>query len=123
MKNTELCARSKVWLEDEKGKPVFGQGRIQILKAIAEHGSINAAAKSLKMSYRGVWAKIKATEKRMGRPLLERSVGGKAGGGSSLTPFAMDLMERFERFQNLVEKETDNLFTNFFKDLAKDSQG
>ena len=65
-----LKVRSKFWIVDEQGRPLFGQGRRIILEKIEELGSIKAAAEELKMSYRAVWGKIKATEERMGHPSL-----------------------------------------------------
>lgn len=44
----KLRFRSKIWIEDETGKVIFGQGRLKILEAVIRHGSIHAAAKSLK---------------------------------------------------------------------------
>ena len=94
-KSQKLLIKSKVWIEDEKGSMVFGLGRLKILNAIEEHGSILAASKSLNMSYRAAWGKIKATEDRLGKPLLTRQVGGASGGGSELTAFAKALVKKF----------------------------
>lgn len=103
-------ARSKVWIENDQGDVVFGLGRMKMLETIQELGSIQATAKRLKMSYRAVWARIKATEARVGAPLLVRSVGGAAGGGSELTPFALALMEAFRRVHREVRDHTDQVF-------------
>ena len=46
--------RSKLWIEDGEGKVVFGLGRYRILDAIERLGSLQAAAKDLRMSYRAV---------------------------------------------------------------------
>ncbi len=94
---------------------MFGLGRLKILDAIERKGSIQAAAKELGMSYRGVWGRIKATEERLGEPLLYRNIGGKKGGGSELTPFALDLMDRFRKLHKLVSDEADNLFDALIK--------
>src|SRR5208337_3664984 len=92
-----LSVKSKVWIEDENGRVVFGTGRLYILQAISRHGSIRAAAQELKMSYRAVWGKIRATEKRLGQSLLYRKTGGLRGGGSELTPFAREIIGKFEK--------------------------
>jgi len=102
--------RSKIWIEDDKGEVVFGPGRMKIFEAIRKHGTIQAAAKELGMSYRAVWGRIKATEERLGTPLIVRNVGGVSGGGSQLTPLAERLMEDFCRINKLVESESDKLF-------------
>jgi molybdate transport system regulatory protein len=106
----QLYSRSKIWLEDAEGKVVFGSGRLRILKAIEKTGSIHAAAKELKMGYRAVWARIHATEERLGAQLLEKRIGGAAGGGSCLTPLAEELVHAFTRLQQDIEHETDDQF-------------
>jgi molybdate transport system regulatory protein len=106
--------RSKIWIEDKNGKVLFGPGRLKILEAVVRHGSIHAAAKELKMSYRAVWGKIKNTEEGLGKPLLVRQIGGTAGGGSELTPLCKNLIEKFSSLQAHVEQEVDNLFERSF---------
>jgi molybdate transport system regulatory protein len=110
-RNAIFC-RSKVWLEDADGEVIFGFGRVRILEAIEDHGSINAAAKDLKMGYRAVWARISATEKRLGKQLLVRQAGGSLGGGSQLTPLAKELVKNFKKVQTSVETMTNELFSN-----------
>lgn len=105
-----ITVRSKIWLADDSGKVVFGIGRMRMLEAVEQHGSIHAAAKELGMSYRAVWGRIKATEERMGEPLLKRSIGGRSGGGSELTDFARLLMQRFRKLHQQVIKSSDRLF-------------
>ena len=104
--------RSKVWIEDENGNVVFGLGRMRILEAVQRLGSINAAAKELKMGYRAIWGRITASEERLGKPLLVRNIGGSSGGGSQLTPYAEALMEKFRSLHRIVEIESDALFEN-----------
>jgi molybdate transport system regulatory protein len=111
-----LVVKSKIWIEDGHGKVVFGSGRLRILRAIEEHGSILGAAKELKMSYRAVWGKIKATEERLGHPLLSRQTGGARGGGSQLTPLGKALIERYCELQSLTETTADKLFEDLFSD-------
>lgn len=110
METNKFYTRSKIWLEDSQGNVVFGLGRYRILKAIENLGSLNAAAKNLKMGYRAMWARINATEDRLGQSLLVKKVGGTSGGGSQLTPLAEDLLERFDRIRFYIEQKTDLLF-------------
>ena len=105
-----FSVRSKVWIVDASGEVVFGLGRLKILEAVKNCGSIQKASKELNMSYRGVWGRIKATEDRLGKPLLVRNIGGRSGGGSQLTPFALELMERFQALHRDVADESDRLF-------------
>ena len=116
---SKLTIKSKIWIEDENGNMVFGSGRLRILSAIEEHGSILAAAKELKMSYRAVWGKIRATEEHLGQRLLSRRVGGVRGGGSELTPLGKALVQRFRRLQLMSEEAADSLFQDLFAESFK----
>jgi molybdate transport system regulatory protein len=116
VKTKDVYVRSKVWLVDRKGRIIFGVGRMRILRAIEKCGSLNAAAKELKMSYRAVWGKIKVTEDALGKPLLVKSQGGAAGGGSALTPYAYTLMERYLELSKIIDTQADDLFESGFLD-------
>lgn len=112
--------RSKLWIEDSNGEVVFGMGRIKMLQAIERCGSLNGAAKELKMSYRAIWARIKATEERMGKQLLVRSKGGAAGGGAELTPFARELMAQFLKLRRQVLAKSDTFFKAYCEPLIRE---
>ena len=109
--------RSKVWVEDARGKLVLGPGRLRIFDSIQRTGSIHAAAKELGMGYRAIWGKIKATEQRLGKRLLVRSVGGHNGGGSQLTPQAEALVEAYRIMQDHLTDEADKFFENTFEGI------
>jgi molybdate transport system regulatory protein len=102
--------RTKIWIVDASGEVLFGMGRVKILEAIDRSGSINAAAKSLKMSYRAVWGRIKATEERLGKSLVVRTTGGVSGGGSILTPYARELISEYKVFRSQVIEDADSRF-------------
>jgi len=106
---SRLRIRSKVWLEID-GQPFLGDGRYRILSAIQRNGSINAAARDLGMSYRKVWSQLQAMEDISPFPLMERRVGGKDGGASSLTPEVIKLMKQFEEMSSRVNAEADLSF-------------
>lgn len=93
-RGSRLQVRSKIWLEMD-GKPVFGQGREELLRLIRETGSINAAAKEMGIPYRKAWSYIDAMEKRLGFPLVARQKGGAGGGESTLSPQATALLGKF----------------------------
>ncbi len=116
--------RSKIWIEDDQGNVVFGLGRFKIFSAIKEHGSIHGASKAMKMGYRAIWARIKATEDRLGQKLLIKKTGGAKGGGSQLTPLTERLMEEFTKLHKHVEQESDDQFEKHLGPyiLSKSSQ-
>jgi molybdate transport system regulatory protein len=106
--------KSKVWLEKD-GELVFGTGKLRILKAISETGSINQAAKKLNMSYRHAWSYIRSAEKRVGQPLLVKIKGGKTGGGAVLTDYAENLIEKFDKLEEEVKDFTNKRYRKIFK--------
>lgn len=110
----------KIWIE-ENGKVIFGKGRDNILKAVEEQHSLNAAAKELGMSYRAAWGRLKASEERMEKKLVETSDKEKS---LHLTAQARAIIERFEKLEKDVEailhmadKEFNKLFRNDGKQI------
>ena len=119
-KKLEYRMQTKLWIRDDHGNVVFGMGRVKMLEAIERSGSLSAAAKELKMSYRGLWARIAATEERLGgKPLLIRNKGGAGGGGATLTPFAKNLIKQFRLLRSRMLDESDALFKKHCKPLIR----
>lgn len=87
------------------GESLGGSGRVQLLALVGEQGSITHAAKAMKMSYKAAWDAIDSMNNLAGEPLVERSTGGKGGGGTRLTRRGEQLVANF----HLLEKEH-NLF-------------
>jgi molybdate transport system regulatory protein len=112
-----LRLQTKIWIADKDGNVVFGLGRMRLLSRIDQCGSISEAAKSLNMGYRAAWGRIRATEKRLGKPLLVKNIGGSSGGGSQLTPFAKELLERFSEFHSDAVRKSDEFFDESLGDL------
>ncbi len=113
-----LAARAKVWLEAD-GQAVFGDGKLLLLETIARAGSIRAAAEKLGMSYRGLWGRLAEMEKRLGLPLVRRTVGGKGGGGAALTEQAAELIQHYRRFRGGINELIDQRFARAFGGGAK----
>jgi molybdate transport system regulatory protein len=109
-----MKVRTKVWIEDDHGKVVFGGGREHMLEAIDRLGSMNKAAKTLKMSYRGLWARIKATEDRIGAKLVTTRPGGGKGSGSSLTLTAKRFLKNYKLLEDSVRQRANHKFEQIF---------
>ena len=77
----------RFWLTKEN-QSFLGAGRIELLERIDKTGSIHAAAKEMKMSYKAAWERINGMNALADHPLIERTTGGKGGGGTKLTPYA-----------------------------------
>jgi molybdate transport system regulatory protein len=89
--------RANFWIERD-GQVVLSTWRVRFLEAIAETGSISAAASKMNISYRRAWDKIQESEERLGVKLVETQTGGVGGGGSQLTSAAQDYVRRFREF-------------------------
>jgi molybdate transport system regulatory protein len=107
-----LRCRGRVWLEKD-GETYLGFGRMVLLERIREFGSISAAAKSMKMSYKHAWDLVDSMNRHAREPLVATSKGGKGGGGATLTEAGelavreyVDLLDRLDAF---LAKETSRL--------------
>ncbi|MCO8246227.1 MULTISPECIES: TOBE domain-containing protein [unclassified Haladaptatus] len=78
------------------GDVTFDARDVQLLRAIDEHGSLNAAATALGRSYAHAQRRVVTLEDGFG-PLVRRERGGTSGGGSTLTDEARRLIQRFRR--------------------------
>lgn len=106
----------RFWLTKE-GQSFLGAGRIELLERIDKTGSINAAAKEMKMSYKAAWERINGMNALADQPLIERLTGGKGGGGTKLTPYARELIATFHRFNELHRQ-----FMDRFSEAGDDPQ-
>ncbi|MFK8330427.1 TOBE domain-containing protein [Pseudomonas sp. BJa5] len=75
--------------------------RIALLQHIAEQGSITRAAKSAGMSYKAAWDAIDELNNLAASPLVERSVGGRGGGGAKLSQEGLRVLRLYQRLQAL----------------------
>jgi molybdate transport system regulatory protein len=80
-----------------------GLGRVALIEAVAELGSISAAAKRLGLSYKGAWDAVQALNNLFDTPLIEAAPGGKAGGAAIVTPRGRAVATSFLRLQEEVE--------------------
>ncbi len=81
----------------------IGPGKVDLLEAIAEHGSISAAGRALGMSYRRAWRLVEEMNRGFGRPVVEAQSGGKAGGGARLSPLGAELAVQYRAIERAAE--------------------
>ncbi len=99
----------RVWVEKD-GELYLGWGRVMLLERIKEFGSIAAAARSMKLSYRNAWLWVDAMNRLAPAPLVEKTVGGNKGGHTRVTEEGqkeiLQYKELRKKFQGFV-KQTD----------------
>ena len=87
------------------GRETVGIGKIELLEAIAETGSISAAAASMGMDYRRAWLLLKSTQDAFSVPLFVTQRGGSGRGGALLTPEGEELIRSYRDTMRRVERE------------------
>lgn len=107
----------KIWIETIDQKGIMGDGKWQILKAIEKYGSLMAATEALGITYRKTWGDLKAIEKSLGFPLLDKNRGGKEGGSSCLTPQGKELVDAFDEFHYKADTVIEKEFEAFLQKL------
>ena len=84
----------------------IGPGKIAVLEAVAETGSISAAARLLGMSYRRAWMLIDEMNQTLASPAVNTAAGGSRGGGTALTPVGEDIVKRYRAIENAARLAT-----------------
>ncbi len=103
--------KSRQWLEDSNGNMIMGEGRQRIFELIEKTGSINQTAKLMKMSYRGVWGKIKATEEHFNKKIVLS----EKRHGSRLTEDGKRLLKNYARLKKECQKADEEIFKDIFR--------
>ena len=87
-----------------------GPGKIALLEHIGSTGSLSEAARRLKMSYRRAWLLLEDLNTAFQQPVALMSVGGRGGGGASLTQFGQDLVVAYRAFESHITQRAQTAF-------------
>ena len=78
----------------------LGPGKADLLDGIRETGSIAAAGRRMKMSYRRAWSLVEAMNAAFEAPVVETSRGGAEGGGARLSETGEAVLALYRRMQD-----------------------
>lgn len=92
----------------------LGPGKVELLVAIGETGSISAAGRRLGMSYRRAWLMVDQVNHLFREPVVMAVAGGSQGGGARLTPLGETLIAAYRR----IEAATTAAIRQEFQPLA-----
>ena len=81
----------------------LGPGKVDLLEAIAETGSISAAARTMGMSYRRAWLLVDTMNRCFHGDLVTKATGGRGGGGTKVTPMGLDVLRRYREMEAKAE--------------------
>lgn len=108
-----MAIEALVTLKSDEAASV-GRDRIRLLETVARAGSISAGARAAGITYKAAWDALDAMSNLFGTPLLVTRAGGAAGGGATLTPTGIKVIEAFRR----LEAEMARVLRNLEPDLA-----
>ncbi len=78
---------------------LIGPGKVELLRAVAEQGSISRAARSLGMGYKRAWSLLDELQQASSKPLIETSAGGVGGGGAKVSPAGLALIAEYDALE------------------------
>lgn len=97
----------------------IGPGKAALLEAIAQHGSISAAARANGMSYRRAWNLVNTMNRCFTAPLVDSSTGGAHGGGASLTVLGREVLAAYRGMEDKATRAVAEDFEAFSRLLAR----
>jgi molybdate transport system regulatory protein len=77
----------------------IGPGKIGLLEAIRDAGSLSRGARNIGMSYRRAWLLIESMKQSFREPVTVASTGGKDGGGMLVTAFGDALIKNYRQLE------------------------
>lgn len=97
----------KLWIQGSEG--IFlGEGRIELLKAIHELGSISKASQEIGISYRKAWKLVKSMNESGPTPLVNQTSGGTKGGGTTLSDKGVKVIKVYDQLREEYEEFLDS---------------
>ncbi|MGC1387706.1 MAG: LysR family transcriptional regulator [Steroidobacteraceae bacterium] len=76
-----------------------GPGKIRLLEAIRDSGSLSQGARNIGMSYRRAWLLVESLKQSFREPVTMASTGGKDGGGMLVTEFGGALIKSYRELE------------------------
>ena len=93
--------RLRVFLGEEHS---VGPGKVQLLEAVRELGSISSAARSMGMAYRHAWELVDDMNRCFRSPVVATTSGGASRGGATVTAFGEELIRRFRAMERATRR-------------------
>ena len=86
--------------ENHTTAPAMGPGKAELISRIDATGSISAAAREMAMSYRRAGQLVEQINASFTEPVVVTAIGGKRGGGASVTDYGRELVARFHAMED-----------------------
>lgn len=109
-----MRAVTRILFLDENNEKFFGEGPYRLLQEVEKTGSLRSAAISMGMSYSKAMKLLAKAEQALGFSLTVRQIGGKSGGGSTLTPECREWMKKYEIYRDECVKANKIIYDQYF---------
>ena len=93
---------AELWFRVLLERGALGPGKIALMRAVAETGSVSAAARAMKMSHVRSVKLVAEINALAPSPLIDTRAGGPAGGGAQLTPLGRQVVEAWDALEAAV---------------------
>lgn len=99
-----------------------GPGKICLLEAIRDAGSLSQGARNIGMSYRRAWLLVESLKKSFREPVTVASKGGKEGGGMQVTEFGKALIRAYRELERDFATLTERRFHPILGTVVRQSR-
>ncbi|HLH48542.1 MAG TPA: LysR family transcriptional regulator [Roseiarcus sp.] len=96
----------------------LGPGKVALLEAIRNTGSISAAGRAHEMSYRRAWLLVEELNTMFAEPLVTARPGGAKGGGAALTEAGERLVALYREAERKTRASASAEIARIEKELA-----
>jgi molybdate transport system regulatory protein len=97
----------------------LGPGKVLLLEAVQDHGSISAAGRAIDMSYKRAWDLIDEMNRIFSGPVVDSKSGGKKGGGATLTALGRRVVKTYRLMEERSAKVNSAALAAMLKDVIK----
>ena len=97
----------------------FGPGIAALLRRVDKYHSLRSAAASMGMAYSKAWTILKSCEQHLGFKLVNSTIGGKNGGGATLTENAKKMLSAYDEYCEELKAYADKLIDEKFSFYPK----
>jgi molybdate transport system regulatory protein len=97
----------------------LGPGKVLLLEAVDEHGSISAAGRAIGMSYKRAWDLIDEMNQIFAGPVVDSKSGGKQGGGATLTALGNRVVTTYRAMELQAATASKAAMAQLLKDVVK----
>jgi molybdate transport system regulatory protein len=104
----------RIYFRDEIA---LGPGKVELLRHIAETGSISEAARRMDMSYNRAWLLVRTMNRCFKEPLVVAMRGGDTHGGAEVTKTGRQVLALYQKLESKVKSATQPALDRIFSHL------